>query len=287
MNRGLVSICIPTYNGALYLQEALDSIKVQTYQHLEIIVSDDASVDKTLNIIEDFKRQIDCPIHIYHHEPSGIGANWNNCLKYANGEYIKFLFQDDTLNPQCIEEMVSILDLDSTIDLVASKRTFIVDDANNQGLDLKKWVDTYGDLQAHLKLEYHPIAVLNKSFFKSPLFYRGPINIVGEPSAVMFRKKIIKAIGVFRTDLKQNLDIEYWFRILKHSSIGILNKPLIKFRIHPLQATQQNKTKVYKDSIILSQLLYEDYFWLLNRYRQKQLFLKHNQIGKLICKFFR
>ena len=89
--KGLVSVCIPTYNGAPFLQEALDSVSQQTYRNIEVIISDDASNDKTLEIIQDFKAKASFPVSIYHHEPKGIGANWNNCIRKANGKFIKFL----------------------------------------------------------------------------------------------------------------------------------------------------------------------------------------------------
>ena len=60
----LVSICIPTYNGAQYLQEALNSVKEQTYGPIEVIVSDDASKDNTLAIVEQFKQSVSFPIYI-------------------------------------------------------------------------------------------------------------------------------------------------------------------------------------------------------------------------------
>ena len=85
----LVSICIPTYNGEAYLAEALQSAIAQTYRPLEIIVSDDASKDRTLDIVKEFQTKTDIPFYVYHHQPAGIGANWNNCVSHANGEYIK------------------------------------------------------------------------------------------------------------------------------------------------------------------------------------------------------
>ena len=102
----LVSICLPTYNGETFLNEALDSIKSQTYPNLEVIVSDDASSDGTLRIIEEFKATVAFPVQVFNHEPQGIGANWNHCMKHAKGIYIKFLFQDDVLYPECVTEMV-------------------------------------------------------------------------------------------------------------------------------------------------------------------------------------
>ena len=98
----LVSICIPTYNGEAYLQEALDSIQNQDYQNLEVVISDDNSSDNTVSIIQKFKNEVDFSVTIISHTPKGIGANWNNCIKHAAGTYIKFLFQDENAMPDSI-----------------------------------------------------------------------------------------------------------------------------------------------------------------------------------------
>lgn len=102
----LISICIPTFNGEKYLQEALDSVKSQTYQNIEVIISDDNSNDITLQICQNFKEKVSFPVYIYEHDPSGIG---NNCIFYAYGEYIKFLFQDDILETNCLEIQLEAL----------------------------------------------------------------------------------------------------------------------------------------------------------------------------------
>jgi glycosyltransferase involved in cell wall biosynthesis len=91
----LISICIPTYNGENYILEALNSIKNQSYKNIEVIISDDNSNDKTLEICEKFKSEVDFPVYIYNHLPNGIGSNWNNCILKSKGDYIQFLFQDD------------------------------------------------------------------------------------------------------------------------------------------------------------------------------------------------
>src|SRR5690606_1321216 len=97
-----------TYNGQKCLQEALDSVKNQTYKNIEVIISDDASKDSTMAICEHFKEKAKFPAHIYSHQPGGIGANWDHCIQRANGEFIKFLFQDDILEPNCVEEFVKL-----------------------------------------------------------------------------------------------------------------------------------------------------------------------------------
>ena len=109
MEKPLVSVCIPTYNGSEYIVEALESVLNQTYKNIEIIVSDDKSSDKTLDLVRQCAKTSKFPIVIYTNEFRGIGNNWNNSIKKANGKYIKFLFQDDILLPNCIDLMCKSL----------------------------------------------------------------------------------------------------------------------------------------------------------------------------------
>lgn len=273
----LVSVCVPTYNGCQYIVEALQSIGHQTYKNLEVIVSDDASKDTTLHLVEAFKKEVDFPVHIIHHTPSGIGANWNNCLKNATGKYIKFLFQDDVMQPTCLEEMVQVLEQNPELALVASKREFILENEMNTP-EIIKWIQVYGDLQEHMDLPEQDISILNKTIFCSQTFYGSPLNKVGEPSVVMFRKSVIDHLGYFREDLKQILDYEYWYRILIKHPIAIINKPLVKFRLHAQQATHVNRNQAINDYRIYEQILYKDYRKYLHPNLRKRLYLKHHPL---------
>lgn len=262
LNELLVSICIPTFNGEKYLMEALDSVKHQTYKNLEVIVSDDDSDDKTLDLVKNFKNKANFPVYIHHHNPNGIGANWNNCIKKANGEYIKFLFQDDVLYSECIEEMVKIINKGAQIALVSAKRDILFEGPATH--ERRIWMDRHGNLQFQLPSNKDGLILLDKSFFKSPLFYKYPYNKVGEPSGTLFRKSLLQEIGFFREDMFQILDVEFYNRILKKHEIAIINKELYAFRIHSLQATNQNKSKEQEELLLYDRILFSDFFWYLN-----------------------
>lgn len=275
----LASICIPTFNGAQFIHEAMNSAISQTYPNLEIVVSDDASTDNTLKIIETFKAKTTIPIFIYHHEHKNIGANWNNCIKHANGEFIKFLFQDDVFLPNCIEEMIAILVKDDTLGLVATKRDFIIE---NPSKFTEEWVKTFKNLQYKLDLDYSKgYAIIDNSLFNDKAFLKSPLNKIGEPSTYMFRKEIIKDIGYFRNDLKQILDYEFCYRILKNYKIAILKKSLVKFRLHNEQATVKNRSYDTGDSALYSKILYDEYLPFLDEYTRVHLLKKHNKLYKL------
>lgn len=276
----LVSICIPTYNGAEFIEEAMESVLAQTYPNLEIVVSDDASVDSTLELIASYKVKTSIPIHIHHHVPNGIGANWNHCITKAKGKYIKFLFQDDVLMPECVTEMVKVIETDVSVAIVASKRKFIVEPSFLND-ETERWIDNMKDLQRTLNLDYHKgIAYLDHYLFSSEEFFVTPLNKVGEPTTILFRKSLIDNIGYFREDLKQVLDYEFCYRVLNTNRIAIIDKPLVKFRLHNMQTTVKNKDNAIfsVDHAKMERIIYDNYFKYLSSYKKKVLARKYNSL---------
>lgn len=280
MSNPLVSICIPTYNGERFIKSAMESAINQTYRPLEIIVSDDASSDTTLNIIKTFITKTDIPISIFHHEPSGIGANWNNCVKKSSGDYIKYLFQDDLLKPDCIQSMVKLAEEDKDIGIVFSKREIIADGNPN---DYEKWIAQFNDLQSNwTKIEniQHGRSLLGDVNFLSQ-----PRNKVGEPTAVLLRKTVFDKIGYFNIELKQALDYEFWYRTFKFFKAGYIDRELVSFRLHDQQATAQNSKTTIIDYQEYPKLVYKNLFWHLNPKLKKELFFRYNYFGKFLNKF--
>ena len=91
----LISVIIPTYNSAKYLQECLDSVKHQTYPNLEVIIIDGKSNDSTQKIIEDY---LIYPTWHFYISKKGVSRQRNIGLKHATGQYIYFLDSDDYFN---------------------------------------------------------------------------------------------------------------------------------------------------------------------------------------------
>lgn len=276
-NANLVSVCIPTYNGEKYLQEALDSVKTQTYKDIEVIISDDGSNDGTLDICNNFKNEVSFPVHVFHHTPNGIGKNWNNCIKNAKGEYIKFLFQDDVLFPHCVEKQLDVM-IKNNLKAVCSKRVII--DENSDVLH-NEWVEKYGDLQKDLHIPDQDVYIFSKERIKllTDLVY----NIFGEPDTFLYSRYLFKKIGFFHQEYKQMLDLEFSYRILQNYPIGIINERLIYFRNHAEQATAHNMSKPSEEYSQLNNRILGDFFWNLNKNKKKQyLLLKFPLLQRLI-----
>jgi len=237
-NYPLVSICMPLYNGAEFLMEALESVSSQTYPKIEVIVSDDNSQDNSIKIAEDFLRSTSFSYKIFPHERYGIAGNWNFSISQSSGKYIKFLFQDDLLEPECVEKMVELAEKDDDIGLVFSPREMFITPGHennsgclqvyNYGKDLHKSWSKLTEIQS------------GENLLADPNFFNNPINKIGEPSNVLIKKEIFEHIGLFDPELRQTLDLDMWFRIMCHYKIGFVDRYLVKFRVHPKQASNKN-----------------------------------------------
>ncbi|MBE9163316.1 glycosyltransferase [Tychonema sp. LEGE 06208] len=261
----LVSICIPTYNGEKYLSEALFSAMAQTYPHLEIIISDDGSTDRTMAIAKSLTDKFPGEFKFSVHEKFGLVKNWNHCISQAKGKYIKLLCQDDLLEPDCIAELVNLAEQDEQIGLVFSRRgVLLAGDANS---DAACQAIGRGALEISQNWSNLQRVQDGKTLLADPNLLNNPINKIGEPSTVLIRRDVFDRVGFFDVELQQLVDVEMWFRIMSHYKIGFVNKSLSNWRVHLNQLTRENllKGEIVQDVQRLHQkILHSSYFNLLN-----------------------
>lgn len=113
-----LSIVMATYNGGKYLEQQLNSFIEQTRLPDELIISDDKSIDDTINIVEDFKKKASFNVKIINHNLNvGYTLNFERGLLASTGNLILFCDQDDIWYPNKIEELIKIAKLNSDYDL--------------------------------------------------------------------------------------------------------------------------------------------------------------------------
>jgi glycosyltransferase involved in cell wall biosynthesis len=234
----LVSICLPTFNGADFLPKAIESALAQTHKNFELLISDDCSTDKTSEIIEDYAKQ-DPRIHHWKNDRRlGLFANYNSCFARAKGDYIKPHAQDDLWEPTLIERSLSILQKHENVALVSSRRKVIDEKGRaipHEGIITA--VDLFG-----IAPFYPAEDMISHSL--DPLR-----NIIGEPCTVMFRQKSIGS--GFGTQFRHVGDIEYWLRILQQGDYSFINEDLASFRKHARGATAANNAQLWLASDIV------------------------------------
>lgn len=220
-----ISVCIPTYNYAKYLPQAIESVCMQSFKDFELLIFDDCSTDNTSDIIQKYAAGDRRIRFLTNKSRLGMVENWNACLSEARGKYVKFVFGDDLLLSkdalvQMIVKFVSCPDLS----LVCCARKII--DADSRELKLES------PFRQDLMAEGHTLI---------RFCLERQSNLVGEPTAVMFRRE--DARTGFRTQYRQLVDQEMWFRMLEKGSFAYICEPLVAFRRHPLQQSIQNRNR--------------------------------------------
>jgi len=119
-----VSVGLPTYNRAVNLRRAIDSVLNQDYANIELIISDNASTDQTRQICEGFSRKDSRIKYIRQEYNLGPTANFKEVLNKSSGEFFKWLADDDWMDSSYISECVKALLKESDLSLVAGKTIY-------------------------------------------------------------------------------------------------------------------------------------------------------------------
>jgi len=227
----LVSIVIPAYKAA-YFESALSSALRQNYDDIEIVIGDDCPDDGIATIVEKLKAKSRWPIrYLRNHVGLGEIGNVTRCVAEARGEYIKFLYDDDVIVPDCVRLLVDTLENTPGVSLVSSRRRLI---------------DKNGDFLPDISATVFP--------FEGDALLNGPdvvsfwgdytVNFVGEPSSVLCRREDLLAFGdgIFSLD-EQEIhwigDLAIYSKLLRQGNLVMLERPLSYFRISSEQYSQQ------------------------------------------------
>lgn len=227
MSQGpLVSILTPAYKPD-YFQAALDSALTQTYPNIEIIVCDDSHCSR----IEDICRAAQAKGARLHYERNGerLGEieNLNRCLSLASGEYVKFLYDDDLLMPDCVETFARVLSDQPQVALISSRRRMI----DESGSLLPDNVLSRFPFEVDVRLAGVDVVSLLGDF---------TVNFIGEPSSVMCRRAALQALpgGLFCLGGRQIEwvgDLAMYVGLLQQGDLALLGRPLSRFRISAQQ----------------------------------------------------
>jgi glycosyltransferase involved in cell wall biosynthesis len=205
-----ISVVIPTYNYANFLGEAIQSVLDQTFTDFELIIVDNCSTDNTDEVVT--KYLSDSRVSYYKNDTNlGLVGNWNKCLEYARGEYIKFLCADDKFRPQLLEKYVAVMDTHPNLALLSA------------------YNEIFG---ARSLCRISPF----KGYVHAPLVIEdllGRNNRLRSPSVCMFRKQHAEQAGRFNPKLHQYADRDYYIRLLAFGDCYFLPEPLCFARTHP------------------------------------------------------
>jgi glycosyltransferase involved in cell wall biosynthesis len=234
MTKPLISVCIPVFNGEKHLKACLDSVMSQRFSSYEVVICDDGSSDGSISIIEKYSREHE-RIKFYKNEFNlGLVGNWNKCMEQANGTWIKFIFQDDLMNANCLEEMVK--HTQAEVELIVCQRNFMIDKVLTE--DIKEYYEKRVrtlENTGHYTSNDFSAETISKIAADHP-----SLNFIGEPSLTMFRKISLAKIGGFDSELKQICDLEFLLRLASVFGLRYIPQKLCAFRIHDSSTTTKN-----------------------------------------------
>ena len=217
-----VSIVLPSYNYARYLDERIQSLLDQTYKDFELIIVDDASTDNSIEVIQKYETDPRV-ITKFFSKNSGLPyKRWNDGAEMASGDYILFAGADDSCALTMLEKLVEKLDananvgiaycqsmeMDSESQLVRSMKKY------SDTLDKKRWSQDYVDKGTN-ECQYLAIK-----------------NIIPNASAAMIRRQVFNQLGGFDENLKLVADWTLWSKIMMVSDVAFVAEPLNYFRCH-------------------------------------------------------
>jgi GT2 family glycosyltransferase len=230
-----VSICIPTYNGAVYLRECINSAQQQTHADCEILVVDDCSSDDTLAIAQAMATS-DARIRVLRNDSNqGLVGNWNRCIALARGTWIKFLFQDDLLHADCVAQMLAAADARQAR-FVVCDRDFLFDDTIDA-----YWHAFYARNRAKVRDFLVPDGGTTPARYAAKILQHSNFNFVGEPTTVLLHRALFERYGLFDKRLAQLCDVEYWNRVASHEGLVFVDQPLASFRVHAAATSTLNR----------------------------------------------
>ncbi|CAN5950466.1 unnamed protein product [Sphagnum jensenii] len=172
-----VSICLPVYNGANYLAQAIESALAQTFEDFEILIANDCSTDETPEIIEKYKKQ-DSRIRSWTNPKNlKLFGNYNACIEKSESKYVKLFAHDDLFHKQTLERMVSVLEEYPHVNLVSTARCWIDENGDR--------IEPDSEIAAKTMKPFSEDRFLKASEAISETL-KEVINWLGEPSSQMF-----------------------------------------------------------------------------------------------------
>lgn len=210
----LVSVCIPVYNGAAFIAEAVESVLSQTFTDYELVVLDNASTDDTPRILERFD---DSRLRIIRHASNiGATANFNAALREARGEWIKILCADDALYPDCLKQQMQ--DAETS----GGKKTVLLCSARDI-------IDADGCRWMRRGFPSRPGIVSGPDAIRRSA--RAGTNLLGEPAAVLMHRETALRAGGFDPAWRFCTDLDLWVRILQYGDLYTDSAALCAFRV--------------------------------------------------------
>lgn len=199
MEKGLVSIIMPSYNTAPYIRETIQSVLDQTYQNWELIIVDDCSTDNTDEVVASIKDER--IRYLKNEKNSGAAVSRNRALREAKGRWVAFLDSDDLWMPGKLEKQISFMESN---DYSFSYTNYEEIDVEGKATGVK--------------------VTGPKKVTKTGMFNYCWLGCL----TVMYDRNVIGLIQI--EDIKKNNDYAMWLKVCKKADCYLLDENLGKYR---------------------------------------------------------
>ncbi len=229
----LVSVLMTVYNREKYISQAIESIAKSTYQNWELIIVDDQSKDRSVEIAQSYAIN-DKRIRVYVNEENlGDYPNRNKAASYALGKYIKYVDADDMIYPYGIEQLV-----------------YYMEQFPNAGYGL---CSLEQDKEKIFPFQLDPTAAYQRHYFKTPLFHKAPLSAI-------IKKEVFDKVGGF-TGKRMLGDFEMWHILSQHYPVVLMPHGIAWYRVHDEQEMSLHRSdpmEPFKYLLIAKELVVSD-----------------------------
>ncbi len=239
-----ISVIIPNYNYARYLDQAIQSVLKQTYSNLELIVVNNGSTDNSLKVLEKYLNEI---ILIDQSNLGQSGAR-NSGLSRAQGELIAFLDADDFWEPNKLESQSQLIN-DSSQLVYCGIMQFKDPGNGNEQILLPKF---RGDCSRY--------------FIDLP----GASIVLSGESTALFSRDLLEKVGSFDAGLNSTAGWDFFRRCSRFTNFDFVNQPLVNYRLHSSNMSKSN-SKVIQDMRLAYFKLFSDNDWLVPKEKEIEI----------------
>lgn len=242
-----VSIVLPCYNGARWINRAIESVLSQNSCDFELIIINDGSTDKSEEKISPYL--CDAHVRYFYQKNRGFSGALNRGLKESSGDLIGFIGQDDLWMPNKLELQVKYLNKHEDIGLVFANYYSI---------------DSDGQILREIKAKAPDFCSRQETI--EHLFLG---NFIGFET-VLVKRECFDLVGFFDERMTAFSDHDMWLRIAGNFNIGYLNEHLVKKREHKLQLSKDGLSTALKDEFLIVEKAINHYSFL-KKSEQKRL----------------
>ena len=227
MNNPLVSVIIPNYNHARFLDERIQSVLNQTYQNFELIILDDKSTDNSVEVINQYKDNPHFSHIVVNEENSGSTfKQWHKGFELAKGDVVWIAESDDSCDTDMLETLIEGYVENNAV--LAFCRSCKYD------------VDGKKSVYAHQNFLYRDISMSGKDFISN---YMVQYNAVANTSSAIFNRNIAVSLDKQYMNMQGEGDWLFWIELMEHGNVCFYNKEMNLFRFHNMNTTN---TLAYK-----------------------------------------